>query len=183
MRATSCGETAFSQHETTGTILVLSTHISQHEKRFSLQLIHVDQFGETLRQRVTELLAARPEMSRAEFGRRIRRGHSWISEFLAGLRSTNDLRLVIKIARVFGVSVGYLLGETDDPLDPSGATLLATWHALQPADRTLLSALATALRQRAGSSIDLSTATPDVAPVEERGRTRTRVDEPAKRKR
>jgi len=143
----------------------------------------VDVVGTTLLQRVGELVAARPEMSRTDFGRRIRRGHSWISEFLAGLRTTNDLRLVIKIARVFGVSVGYLLGETDEPLDPAGATLLATWHALHPSDRVLLSALATALRQRVAHPTDLAPAAPDGAPPEERARTRSRADEPSKRKR
>lgn len=136
----------------------------------------------TLRQRVTELLAARPEMERADFGRGIRRGHSWISEFLAGLRTTNDLRLVIKISRVFGVSVGYLLGESDRPLDPGAATLVATWEVLDARDRELLLSVASTFRQR-GSPTEPTNGGPDDVPGDARGRTRSRVDEPPKRKR
>lgn len=162
--------------------LTVSTNISHSETFSSLQLPLVDAVGTTLRQRVTELLAARQELTRADFGRRIRRGHSWISEFFAGLRTTNDLRLVGKISRVFGVSVGYLLGETDDPLDPGAATVLATWKMLPPADRALLLTVVASFRQRAVPSAPAD-GTSTAGPSEARARTRTTADEPPKRKR
>ena len=144
----------------------------------------MDAVGQILLQRVVELLATRSEMERAEFGRRIGRGHSWISEFFAGLRTSNDLRLIVRMSRVFGVSVGYLLGETErEPLDPGAATLLATWTASGPADRELLLTIAASLRQRVADSTEPTAGSSDAAPGEERGRKRARVDEPPKRKR
>ena len=56
----------------------------------------VDAVGKLLLQRVGELLAARQDLSRADFGRRIGRGHSWVSEFFAGLRTTIDESWVIE---------------------------------------------------------------------------------------
>jgi len=87
------------------------------------------------------------------------------------------------MARVFGVSVGYLLGETDDPLDPGAATLLATWHVSDAGDRDLLLTLAAGLRRRAGDSTDPADAAPTPGPIDERGRKRAKADEPPKRKR
>lgn len=144
----------------------------------------MDAVATVLLQRVGELLTARQDLSRAEFGRRIARGHSWLSEFLGGQRTTNDLRLVIKIARVFGVSVGYLLGETADPLDPGAATLVATWDALKgrERERALLLNVAASFRQLT-APIEPPDAAPGVAPPDARGRTRTKADEPPKRKR
>jgi transcriptional regulator with XRE-family HTH domain len=75
----------------------------------------MDPVGARLLQRIQGLLATRPDLKdRTIFGRRIGRPTpSWLSEFLNGKRTTNDLRLVLKIAKVFGVSVGYLLGESE----------------------------------------------------------------------
>lgn len=160
----------------------MSNLISRSETQFSLQVSGVDAVAKALLQRVLELLAARPEMKRADFGRRIGRGHSWVSEFCAGLRTTNDLRLLLKIGRVFGVSVGYLLGESDRRLDPGAATLLATWDALDPRDRDLLLSVAATFRRRA-SATEPGGAPSDAVPADERARRRARDDEPPKRKR
>lgn len=111
----------------------------------------MDAVGKALLQRVSELLAARHDLTRAEFGKRIDRGHSWMSEFLSGARTTDDLRLLIKMSRVFGVSVGYLLGETDRTIDAGAATLLSTWDSASPAARRLLLDLAASLRQNYSS--------------------------------
>lgn len=160
----------------------MSILISRRETHFSLQVVTVDAVGKALRQRVLDLLTARPEMSRADFGRRIGRGHSWVSEFYAGLRSTNDLRLLLRIGRAFGVSVGYLLGESESRLDPGAATLLATWEALNQRDRELLLSVAATFRQRAIPT-EPGDAAPDAALTDERARKRARDDEPPKRKR
>jgi len=109
----------------------------------------VDSVGERLRQRVEALLQTRPDLQdRAVFGRLIRRPTpSWLSEFLHGKRTTNDLRLVIRMARVFGVSVGYLIGEQATAPDPAVATLIATYESLDPAGRRLLLDMAAAFRR------------------------------------
>jgi transcriptional regulator with XRE-family HTH domain len=142
----------------------------------------VDAVGKALLQRVLELLAARPEMSRADFGRRIGRGHSWVSEFCAGLRTTNDLRLLLKIGRAFRVSVGYLLGESERRLDPGAATLLATWEVLDPRDRELLLSVAATFRGRVAPSATEGAGS-TAAPNDAHARRRARDGEPPKRKR
>ena len=117
----------------------MSTTISRFEKLISAQWGRVDAVGKILLQRVTDLLAARQDMSRADFGRRISRGHSWISEFFAALRTTNDLRLVVKMAHVFGVPVSYLLAESNHEQSPETITLLAAWPELdERAQRAVL---------------------------------------------
>jgi transcriptional regulator with XRE-family HTH domain len=86
-----------------------------------------------------ELLNARPDVSDDSFGARIGRGGSWVSAFRTGKRHANDIHLLIKIARYFHVSVGYLLGEVEQAPDPGAATLLATWTQLvDERDRQLL---------------------------------------------
>jgi hypothetical protein len=92
----------------------------------------VDQLAEALHGRVLGLLAARPDVSKADFGRAIRRGPSWLSEFFSKQRTTNDLRLVARMARFFGVSIGYLLGESDGRAeDAEVLSLLAAWRGLR----------------------------------------------------
>jgi transcriptional regulator with XRE-family HTH domain len=109
----------------------------------------MDPVGVRLLQRIQGLLATRPDLKdRAVFGRRIGRPTpSWLSEFLNGKRTTNDLRLVIKIAKVFGVNVGYLLGDGNNhDLDEGAATILATYTMVNERDRGLLLSFAASLR-------------------------------------
>lgn len=114
--------------------------------------------GERLLQRVNALLKTRPDIDKSDLFEAIGRPTpSWRSEFLAGKRTTNDLRLVQKIARFFGVTVGYLLGDADRALDPGAATLLATWRELNPRDRALLLQVVASFRVR---SSDASTEAP-----------------------
>lgn len=101
---------------------------------------------ELIRGRVRELLAARPDVTQSAFGSAIGRGYSWVSAFLAGTRHANEIHLLIRIARFFGVSVGYLLGEAQRGLDPGAVTLLATWDTLTPRDRKLLLQVAATFR-------------------------------------
>lgn len=109
----------------------------------------MDAIGERLLQRVNALLKTRPDISKADFFRAIGRPTpSWRSEFFAGTRTTNNLRLVMNIARFFGVSVGYVLGEAERALDPGAATLLATWNEADERDRELLLKVAGTLRSR-----------------------------------
>lgn len=108
----------------------------------------MDPVGVRLLQRIQGLLATRPDLKdRAVFGHRIGRPTpSWLSEFLNGKRTTNDLRLVMKIAKVFGVSVGFLLGEVEKERDAGAATLLATYEMVNERDRGLLLSFAASLR-------------------------------------
>jgi transcriptional regulator with XRE-family HTH domain len=159
----------------------VSSLFSRLEKNISLQLSAVDAVGQMLLQRVSELLATRPEVTRADFGRRIGRGHSWISEFLAGIRTTNDVRLLVRIARVLGVRVGYLLGEQERPLDPGAATVLATWDALSPSDRELFLSVTATFRKRTADSSAPADGGSHAAPNEGHNRKRSKDTEPPKR--
>lgn len=108
----------------------------------------MDHLGKKIHKRVTELMNTRPDLTRADLELRIHRGASWLSEFLRGKRTTNDLRLLISLCGVFGVTVDYMLGESDRRLDVGAMTLLATWRELQAPDRELLLKLAASVRQR-----------------------------------
>jgi transcriptional regulator with XRE-family HTH domain len=84
-----------------------------------------------IRERVRALLKARPDVNQADFGTAVGRGYSWVSAFLSGGRNANDIVLLVRIARFFGVTVGYLIGETDKKIDPEAAILLAAFEQLQ----------------------------------------------------
>lgn len=102
---------------------------------------------ERIRERVLELLAQRSEVTDVEFGNRIGRGYSWVSAFRKGTRPATDIDLIVKIAKYLGVSVGYLLGETERTLDPGAATLLATYEQMTTRDRQLFLQIAATFRQ------------------------------------
>ncbi len=85
---------------------------------------------ETIRMRVEALLRARPEIRQQAFGEAIGRGGSWVSAFLLKKRPVTDVGLLVRIARFFPVSAGYLLGEGDRDTDPKTAVLLETWREL-----------------------------------------------------
>lgn len=104
-----------------------------------------------IRERVKELLDSREDVRQADFGVAIGRGYSWVSAFLSGARNANDILLLTRIARFFGVSVGYLIGESDRKLNPSAATLLATFDDLTERDRALLLKIAASFRTPNGS--------------------------------
>jgi transcriptional regulator with XRE-family HTH domain len=85
---------------------------------------------QTIRERVIALLDARPEIKDADFGERIGRGYSWVSAFRTGVRNANDVPLLMAIARFFGVTVGYLIGEKPAVSDPMLAEVVETWPTL-----------------------------------------------------
>lgn len=131
-------------------VLTVSRLISQYGNFYSLQQCHVDAVGKGLLQRVNDLLAARPDLGRQDFGRAIKRGKPWLSEFFSGKRTTNDLRLVYKMAKFFGVSPGYLLtGENGRGADDAQTvTLLGAWSELERDDRDAVLQLALHFRQK-----------------------------------
>lgn len=120
---------------------------------------------ETIRARVGELLAAQQDVTQGQFGAAIGRTGSWVSAFLAGTRHANDVRLVVKIARYFGVSVGYLLNETDRARGAVASTLLAVVEQLAPADQDVVLKLALSLRARGGGTNGAGSGDADDAPV------------------
>jgi transcriptional regulator with XRE-family HTH domain len=136
----------------------VSITISQREKIFSVNLRPVDDLGRMLLQRIRELLAARADINRNDFARRIGRPTpSWISEFFAGKRTTNDLRLVVKMAKVFSVPVGYLLNETGPEMDATTLSLFGVWRDLHdPHDREAVLQLALTLKAREEQAADRS---------------------------
>lgn len=119
---------------------------------------------EVIRQRVRGLLAARPDVSKTEFGEAVGRGYAWVHAFLAGIRHANEIHLLVKIARYFGVTVGYLLNEADRERDAGAVTLLATWEQLAPADQDVVLQLALSLRRRVGEPVALAHSAPAPAP-------------------
>lgn len=107
-----------------------------------------DALGRVICQRIVELLAARPELKKADFGRRIGRGPSWVSEVLSGGRRINDLRMLIKIGHVLGVTLDYLTGVQQNEPDAGAMTLISTWKTLPPSDQQILLTMASSLRAR-----------------------------------
>lgn len=111
-----------------------------------------DALAATMLGRIAELRRARPDLSRGDIGAAIDRGGPWVSEFLNGVRTTNDLRLVSRLALLFGVPIGYLLGEKETVPDGALLTLRAAWPHLSERDRSVVLSLAVSLRGRTGSS-------------------------------
>ncbi len=97
----------------------------------------------------TEALFKAKAVSQVEFANGIGVHPSWVSQFLSGRRAANDIEVLSKIARYFGVTVGYLLNETDRGRDAGAATLLAIWEELNERDRDLLLDVARTLRTKA----------------------------------
>jgi transcriptional regulator with XRE-family HTH domain len=103
----------------------------------------------TVRERVTALFRAKG-ISQAEFAGAIGVKPSWVSHFIGGTRNANDLPLLVRIARFFGVTVGYLLSETERGRDPGATILLTTYEALDARGRALLLDLAASLGRSNG---------------------------------
>lgn len=130
----------------------MSSGISRFEKVFSLQLdrVPIDAVGQTLLQRIRELLSSRADVTRAEFLAAIGRPTpSWGSEFFSAQRTTNNLRLVIKIARYFGVPIGYLLNENEPAKDAGAITLLDAWEHMDEKGRKILLNMALMMKDHA----------------------------------
>lgn len=157
--------------------------ISRFEKIFSVYLSAMDAVGDQLLRRVLELLKARPDLEQAQFFRLIKRPTpSWQSEFLNGKRTTNNLRLVMRIAKVFGVTVSYMLGEGDRRMDAGASALMATWDVLGEQDRGLLLKIVAGFRERAETTAP-SVGTADDDQDDSAGRRGVPRGGPPKRKR
>jgi transcriptional regulator with XRE-family HTH domain len=147
-------------------------------KPFLVQTSDVDHVSETVLKRVQGLLESRQDVKRVDLAVAIRReSPSWLSEFLAGKRQTNDLRLVIRMARFFGVPVGYLLNEVEPEHDGQTTALLAAWHRLtDQRDRDAVLGIALTLARR---DVDTDTVVlPGPRPAADEG-GRSTADRPA----
>lgn len=71
----------------------------------------VPQPAQTVRLRLRELIDAK-DVTKSDVARAIGQHPSFISKVLSGEREANDLDDLVRIARFFGVSVGWLIGET-----------------------------------------------------------------------
>jgi len=94
------------------------------------------------------LLDARPDVTDAEFGDAIGRGYSWVSAFRHKKRNANDIELLCAIARFFGVTVGYLLGEQRLASDPHLAQVLEAWPKMSEQSRKAIAASVRAFADR-----------------------------------
>jgi transcriptional regulator with XRE-family HTH domain len=91
---------------------------------------------ETIRSRVRELFTekARKE-GLTETGFAQAMGDltpSWANHFMAGRRNVTDITLLVKIARFFGVSVAYLIGETNNMDEARASAILDECRDLTP---------------------------------------------------
>jgi transcriptional regulator with XRE-family HTH domain len=112
----------------------------------------VDATGRVLLQRIQELLAARSDLTKADFFNAIGRPTaSWRSEFLAGKRTTNNLRLVMRIAKFFGVPIAYLLGESEPERDAALIAVISAWPELDDASKRVVMNSALMLKGRVGA--------------------------------
>jgi hypothetical protein len=125
--------------------------VSKSKRRVRLNSVGLDgvprkPIQETIRERVTALYAARPDLTQESFGAAIGRTGQWVSMFLSGVRSANDVRLVVRIARFFGVPPSYLL---DDP--PAVGSLVSEISAvvsgLDRANQEIVLRVANSLRK------------------------------------
>lgn len=87
---------------------------------------------QTVRTRVRELLDSHPDVSKTEFARAIGQDPSFVSKFLSGERDAKDLILLVRIARFFGVSVAWLIGETPRERDAMLQAIVSAVQELQP---------------------------------------------------
>ena len=107
----------------------------------------LDAVSETIRSRMVLLMGTHGVTSR-DVGQAIGRGDSWMSEFLNAKRGTDDLRLVIALARYFHVPITYLLGiEQGRRADPGLLAVEAMWPELKPSEREIVLQLARQLHQ------------------------------------
>lgn len=92
-------------------------------------------------------------ISQREFAEAIGVSPSWVSAFFGHRRPANDIHTLSRIARYFGVSVGYLLNETERGRDAGATTLLGAWEGLSDdLDRDAVLQLALRLRGRGGGA-------------------------------
>lgn len=141
-----------SHGENTHVVRAVSTIFSRPEKDISVYLEAVDDLAERLLQRINALLKERADLNQVAFGRHIGRGRSWVSEFFNKTRTTNDLRLVVAMARVLRVPPGYLLNVETAPQDAKTTTLLGAWQTLtDERDRDAVMNLALQLRREPDS--------------------------------
>jgi transcriptional regulator with XRE-family HTH domain len=67
---------------------------------------------ETIRERITALLAAHPDkLNQKQFAEAFGRSEAWASHLLDGTRALNNVQLLVRIARFFRVPPSYLLDE------------------------------------------------------------------------
>lgn len=118
---------------------------------------------EIIREKVRGLLAARGHITQEEFGTAVGRQRSWVSAFLKGRRHANEIHLVARIARYFGVSVGYLLGERERQYEPAVMTMVEAFSRLSERDRSLVLSWVLTLPQTRESADAPATDEPDGA--------------------
>ncbi len=95
-------------------------------------------------------VALQPTLTQAEFGSRIGRGYSWVSAFFAGKRHA-DVDTLVAMARVFGVTVGDLLGERGRPKGPILAAILKACEELDEKGLRIVLGVAQSLPKATGS--------------------------------
>ncbi len=97
-------------------VVAVKHKVNKSKRRVKLNSVGLDglprkPIQETIRERVKALYDARPDLTQESFGAAIGRTGQWVSMFLSGARSANDVRLLVRIARFFTVPPSFLLDE------------------------------------------------------------------------
>lgn len=112
--------------------------------------------------RVQELLDHRA-LKQVDFARILKIHASTVSLFLGQKRPAPDVHTLAKMAKFLGVTVGYLLHETDRDMDSATATLIDAFSRITAQrDRTVVLNMALTFADR--------TAEPGTEPPDESGR-------------
>lgn len=164
----------------------MSTTISQRENNEPLQLSDVDLLAQ-VRQRIKAALDARvTELSVQQFAERIgQKSASWRSEILVHEHKPwpDKITLLVRAARVLGVSVGFLVGDHARPHDPLLDALLQAWAELTVAERRHLVRIAhSSLEARGIAATGESSAEPPSVAGSSTPHTRPKAIAPRPRK-
>lgn len=87
---------------------------------------------EAIRQRLKDLLATHRDIKQRDVAEAIGQAPSFISMVLKGTRDCKDIEDIARIARRFGVSIGYLIGESGGKHGGTLDALLAVAERLTP---------------------------------------------------
>lgn len=102
---------------------------------------------QTIRDRVRALFEV-SGVSQREFAEALGYDPSWVSQFFSGSKPANNVHLLLRIARYFGVTVGYLLNETERGRDAGAMMLMDAYGTLGPRERHVVLNTALMLKGR-----------------------------------
>jgi transcriptional regulator with XRE-family HTH domain len=126
---------------------------------------------ETIRERLRELMAEN-DLSQTDVARALELDPSTINKFLSGERPVTDINMLARMARLFGVSVGYLVGETSRIRAAKIAALVTLCDELSGASLDGLIVIAKTLPRVPGGDVPTAEESPGAPPAPKRSNGR-----------